>query len=410
LGYVINVIESETERIAALKEAWRLTRQLLIVSVRVKADQLGADLVPYRDGYLSSRGTFQKFYDHGELRELLASALTDQIVPAGPGMFYVFRQVMQREAFLVYQYRRRSTDTPTVTYRNFFDTHRELFRPVIAFSVERGRLPGADEVPEMTRLSEIFGHTQRVLSVVRRVIGPEHWDNIRLDRTDDLLVYLALARFGNRPRLHQLPSGVRRDVLALCRTYKSACRQADDLLFSAGDQTLLDRACRLSHVGKLTPTALYLHESAVNDMLPILRVYEGCARRYIGNIAAANIVKLHRYKAQVSYLSYPGFEHHPHPALTGAVVVPLTTFHVKYYDYTHHENPPILHRKETFVPSTHPMRKKFERLTRKEESLGLFRETTLIGRRNHWQALLATQGIELRGHRVVRRLGTTSSD
>ena len=60
LGYVVNVIESATERLEALNEAWGLTRLVLIVAVRVQFEMLGADLIPFQDGHLSSRGTFQK--------------------------------------------------------------------------------------------------------------------------------------------------------------------------------------------------------------------------------------------------------------------------------------------------------------------------------------------------------------
>ena len=40
-------------------------------------------------------------------------------------------------------------------------------------------------------------------------------------------------------------------------------------------------------------------------------------------------------------------------------------------DYRRRENPPILHRKETFLPADHPLHSKFARLTREEEKAGL---------------------------------------
>ena len=210
-----------------------------------------------------------------------------------------------------------------------------------------------------------------------------------------------MSRFDGRPRLRGLPVELQRDIFALFSTYRAACAAADDLLFSAGNQQLLDAACRKARVGKLTPTALYAHESAVGELPAILRVYEGCARGYIGKVEGANIFKLHRWKPQVSYLSYPRFDRDAHPALAGSLVVPLRTFHIKYRDYTDSDNPPILHRKEEFVSADYPMRSRFARLTSQEKARGLYATTARIGTREEWGRLLVSAGFRCRGHRLV---------
>lgn len=68
----------------------------------------------------------------------------------------------------------------------------------------------------------------------------------------------------------------------------------------------------------------------------------GCARSYIGRIEGANIVKPPRGEPMRSFLSYPGFEKDPHPALTLAVTVHLQTFQVGAKDYSVSRNRPIL--------------------------------------------------------------------
>ena len=64
-----------------------------------------------------------------------------------------------------------------------------------------------------------------------------------------MLVYMALARFGkplvvaglSRPlRASQLPCALRADIRAFFGTYAKACRQADELLFRAGDASAID--------------------------------------------------------------------------------------------------------------------------------------------------------------------------
>ena len=73
------------------------------------------------------------------------------------------------------------------------------------------------------------------------------------------------------------------------------------------------------------------------------------------------------------------------------------------YDYATSTNPPILHRKETFLPPNHPDLSKFARLTQQEEKHGLLDETASIGTRQGWGQRLAERGFTLRGHRLVRR-------
>jgi hypothetical protein len=112
-----------------------------------------------------------------------------------------------------------------------------------------------------------------------------------------------------------LPIGLQWDIREFFGSYASACRRADARLFQAGDAAAIDHACRNSSVGKLLPNALYVHRSALESLDPLLRIYEGCARAYLGEIDGANLIKLHRHSGAVSYLVYPDFQTDPRPAL-----------------------------------------------------------------------------------------------
>jgi DNA phosphorothioation-associated putative methyltransferase len=80
----------------------------------------------------------------------------------------------------------------------------------------------------------------------------------------------------------------------------------------------------------------------------------------------------------------------------------LQSLRVDYRDYTSAANPPILHRKETFVTPDYPLYKKFARLTRQEEKWGLLDDTNSIGTREGWNRRLHERQAELRGHRLIR--------
>ena len=239
--------------------------------------------------------------------------------------------------------------------------------------------------------------------------GTDEWDAIARRCTEDLLVYLALGRFRRRPPISVLPLGLQRDIRAFFGSYANACRLADELLFKAGDAEAVDDACRRSAVGKLLPNALYVHRSALDSLDPLLRVYEGCARAYLGEIEGANLIKMHRQSGKVSYLVYPDFETDPHPALLRSVKLSLRTREIDCFDYASSANPPILHRKETFLPRDHPLHAKFARLTEQEEKHGLLDDTATIGTRDGWQARLARRACAPRppaGPAMIHRRGT----
>ena len=402
LGYVVNVIEDAEERIECLKRAWSFAQGTLIVSARLATDT--ADLKPagaFGDGIVTSIGTFQKFYEQGELKEWLDEHLPEPAVPAGPGVFYVFREATDRIGFLASRYRRcTSAVLPSVDLS--IEEHKELLEPLIEFFERRGRGPADDELPGCDAIRERFGSVRRALRLIERGHDPEAWKQIVLHRGQDLLLFLALARFDGRPLFGQVPLVVRRDIKSLFSTYRNACEQADVALLAVGEMTRVLRAARRSPVGKVTPAAIYVHESALDSLPPLLRLYEGCARRYIGRVEEANLVKLHTSEPMVSYLSYPEFESDPHPALAHSLTVHLQTFRLRERDYRTSRNPPILHRKETFITPDHPLHAKFSRLTRQEEAKGLFEDTTRIGTRDGWMQQLRDKQVRLRGHRVIR--------
>src|SRR5208337_2864750 len=203
--------------------------------------------------------------------------------------------------------------------------------------------------------------------------------------------------------MKRMPVSLNRDVSTFFMCFTKFCRQVDDLLLRSGNAEALDEACKRATVGKLLPNALYVHRDALDSLKPLLRVYEGCARAYLGEVEGANLIKLHRHSGKVSYLVYPDFETDPHPALLRSIKLSLRTRELDCFDYAKSTNPPILHRKETFLPPGHALVAKFARLTQQEEKHGLLDDTASIGTREGWQRRLAERGFMVRGHRLVRR-------
>ena len=402
LGYVVNVIEDPLERLDVLKAAWTLAKSVLVVSARLEDERDAAHVAPMHDGWVTRRGTFQKFFAHDELGAWIESSIGERPVAAGLGVYYAFRDATERETYLASRFRRRISLPRRQANADLYELNREILQPLIEFVTFRGRLPDVSELPETADLARTFGSLRQALRVALIGCGESVWDQVRRERTVDLLVHLALAQFHGRPRWSELPAVLQRDVKAFFPSYSKACEQADKLLFAAGNQDAVRLTARASSVGKVTPNGIYVHISALNDLPALLRVYEGCARALVGTVEEATVVKLHRDAAKVSYLSYPDFDAVPHPRLIQSVVCDLAEQQVRVQHYQSRQNPPVLHRKELFVAANYPLRAKFARLTAQEERAGLFALSEQIGTVDGWADACRKAGVVVRGHRLLK--------
>lgn len=400
IGYVINVIENTEERAAALRNAWDLCEQLLVVAVQVEFAAPAKEQTEFSDGVLTSRGTFQKYYNQHELRSYLESELGGDAIPAAPGVFYIFKDESAKQQFIATRYHRRIAVPRRRISELLFEQNQDILEPMMEALTRLGRMPGPEEFPESREVLDRFGSLKRAFALIRRVTDEQPWEEIAERRAEDLLVYLALSRFQRRPKLSQLPLSIQRDIKAFLGSYRTACARADVLLFRAGDPDAVDTACQRAEVGRLVDNALIVHRSALDYLQPLLRIYEGCARALVGDIDEANVIKLHRHSGKVSYIAYPDFEKDPHPALHLRVKVTLPTLSIDLFDYSDWDDPPILCRKERLLHKDHELYSRFSRLTRQEETNGVLNDGMQIDRRSHLQIALRERQLVLRGHRL----------
>ena len=181
--------------------------------------------------------------------------------------------------------------------------------------------------------------------------------------------------------------------------------------------------CLSSDIGKLLPAALYVHTTALTALDPMLQQYEQSARKLMLNfwrkrqketkntatvslisgqiLNDVTLIKFSTQKPQLSYLFYRDFDRDPHPVLLKSIIVNLETQQVSQRQYHDSDNPPILHRKETFVTTDHPLYEEFACLTEEEVALGLLDNARFIGTLRQWRQLLSHHGLDFEGHRVI---------
>ncbi|MDZ8078339.1 MAG: DNA phosphorothioation-associated putative methyltransferase [Nostoc sp. DcaGUA01] len=400
LGYILNVIEDAEERRQSLIEAWELTQQVLIVAAQVLVNAPSKTQLAYNDGIVTRRNTFQKYYEQEELKTYIDEVLNADAVPVALGVYFVFRDEAQKESYKAIRFFSTSS-TPRVRIpTKRFEDYQEQLQPLMAFFTKRGRLPVKGELENEQELLKEFGNFRRAFGVVLQATDEAEWDAIAYRRSLDIQVYLALTHFDRRPAWQKLASQMRHDIKAFFSSYEEACQVADQKLFSLGKTGVIQTACEKSKIGKRTRGALYVHVSALAALDPLLRIYEGCASRTIGRVDGATLIKYHIDKPQISYLFYPEFDTDPHPALQASIGIDLKTLAVTHREYKTRANPPILHRKETFVTTTYPHYEEFAKLTQQEEELGLLKAKSDIGTREGWEKCLAAHKVEIRGHEV----------
>ncbi|MDJ0734928.1 MAG: DNA phosphorothioation-associated putative methyltransferase [Nostocaceae cyanobacterium] len=403
IGYVINVIEDQQERREALINAWDLTRKVLLVSAQVLISDSNRGVVAYGDGVITSRNTFQKYYDQEELKVYIDQVLGVDAVPVALGVYFVFRDVAEAEYFRASRFRSRTTTPRVRSYNKRFEDYEELLTPLMLFMAERGRLPKKHELSQATAITDEFGSLNRAFQVILQATDPQDWEKISEKRRQDLIVYLGLLQFSQRPQFGKFAPELKEDIKGLFGSYKQACKSAEEMLYSIGDMEKIVECCQNSAIGKKFSNSLWVHISALESLDPLLRLYEGCARYTIGRLEEANVIKFHTKSPKISYLYYPNFDKEPHPLLYTSMKIDLRSLRVTYRDYDDDDNPPVLHYKDALVTPDYPLYEKFARLTRKEEDWGLLDDLPGITLLAGWRKCLVDHCATLKGYNLQWR-------
>lgn len=396
LTYVLNVIEDPAERRETLKQAWKLATSVLIVSARLTWEKSKVRGEAFGDGLLTSRQTFQHLYGSSELRSYVEEATGARVVSAAPGIVYAFKDDTARLSYLAQRI------VPDAEWLASEDTASAI-TALVDYVERRGRLPQIDEMPRTT--AELLAHFKpnELKRLVRDSADSEKVAEGTKRSTLNTLLYLAVELFNGRGPFSSLPASVQLDVRAFFTSYKEACQRSDRLLLKLRDGGYVRGAMNASQVGKLTPTALYVHRRAVDRMPTVLRLYEHCASIAAGRPQEWTVAKLKHQGRAVSWLDYPDFDTDPHPRILSSYMVDLQSLETSHVSYANSSNRPLLHRKHEFLAPDDAHFPRYHRLTESELKAGLYTNPHLIGTENGWEAELIRCGRELRGHRLVRR-------
>ncbi|MBY5993688.1 DNA phosphorothioation-associated putative methyltransferase [Ferrimonas balearica] len=417
IGFVINVIEDPVERIEAVAGAWELTEKLLVVSAMLASEEFVARFRPYKDGVITSRNTFQKYYNQAELQSYIERTLDESAIAVGPGVFYVFRDKVEEQRFLEHRQRRKHQWTqltaPKVDdedkARLLLTTHKPLFDAFWIKVLTLGRLPANDEFEESEQLRKLCGSHRKALAIIERLVGGEELKLAKQSRIDDLLVYFALNLFGKRKPYVHMPEDLKRDIKAFFGSYKEAQGQASEALYSIADTELIEAACLEAHRDLSASIlndghSLILHKSLAPDLPPLLRIYVGAATQLYGELEDIDLVKVHITSGKVSLMGYEGFCTSPLPRLRERVKIKMAEQEVDFFDYMDESKRPPLLNKSALTDDSFADHSKQQGFDKRARELGLL---TVAGEENitavELQLRLQQAGKVVKGYRFFER-------
>jgi hypothetical protein len=250
-----------------------------------------------------------------------------------------------------------------------YEEHQDLLDTFWNFMLELGRLPEAEEFPQLGELQAKVGSPKQALRLFIQKGGGDEMRKAAENRKRDLLVYVALANLRRKVPFGHLSQALRWDIREFFGNYTRALAKGVELLYAAGDTGEIELACEDLKVGWQDEQALYFHRSVLPELPPVLRAYVGCATALFGDVSQADLIKLHKASGKATFPVYDDFEGKPLPELRQRIKVNLRTRWVQVFD--HSADGQLLYFKERFVSATHPKRPEMEAFSVKARKLGL---------------------------------------
>lgn len=365
LGFVVNVIEDPAERVEAIQRAFALANIAIVISVMLYSkDRSGS---PYRDGFLTSRNTFQKYFSQEELKDYLESVLSLEPIMIGPGIALIFSDKVAEQRFLLGRHRssnvarrllgaRLSPRTPRLPREQKIRTPRiskaarefEELLPTLeslwAQTLDLGRFPETFEITDLELLQKkiSFNRAKRLLRT--------HFDQRLLEaaaqtRADDIKLFFAARQFEKKSPYRELDIRLKTDIKHFFNDFKTANQEALKLLLQSADPDAIRDACEQAAadgIGWLEENShsLQLHVSLLERLPSVLRAYVTCGLILWDNVSDFQVLKIHVQSGKLSLMEYSDFATSAIPQLIKRIKINILKLDYDVYEYEVNTFPP----------------------------------------------------------------------
>jgi hypothetical protein len=284
-----------------------------------------------------------------------------------------------------------------------YEQHKDLLDAFWNLALKLGRTPAPEEFPRFSELCEAVGSGKRALGLFMRRGGGEPLKRSGESRQNDLLVYVALANLRRRVPFGHLSASLRLDIREFFGNYTRALEKGLELLYAAGDPGEIELACEDLKLGWQDEQALYVHRVLLDRLPGVLRAYVGCATALFGDVAQADVIKIHKASGKVTFLVYDDFEGKALPALQHRIKVNLKSRWVQAFD--HREAGQLLYFKERFLAPDHPRTGEMAAFSAKLRKLGISEQIGFGPTKVDFIALLERSGLNENLNRKRRVAG-----
>ena len=364
LGYVINVIEDKEERLATLNKAYSLADKLLLVSAMLGTEEIFSKYRPYKDGVVTKRNTFQKYFMQAELRQYLETSLQNNAVAISPGIFAVFKDKELEQSYLLNrQLARRQwtqlTRRPAKTEnkkkkKSIFEKYDALMQDFWRSCLELGRLPLREEMESYENINYVCGSLNKAFQYCKDHFGEDDLKTSYLRKKEDLLVYFALGYFNKRRDVYsRMPLTLQADIKYFFGNYTKAREEGKELLYRVGCIDEIYDACVSAN--KTLPASqlnnqhdLIFHKSLLGSCPPVLRTYVGCATQLYGDLEEVSLIKAHILSGKVTLLVYDDWNK-AQPLLVERIKIKMREQDIDFFDYVGEFEPQPLLEKGLFL-------------------------------------------------------------
>ena len=333
LGFVLNVIEDPQERKTVLSKAYALSEKCLAVGVMLHSQNDTTTSIPFNDGQLTAKKTFQKYYDQLELEKLISEELKTSPIAAAPGVFFVFKDesleqdfLLRRQLGIIQAYEPRDLLTKVNERKEkselIIRTTQNLIRHTLAFA----RKPELEELPRyfQQQLNKTELSYRRLFNAASQQISETDLKEAVVRKKEQLRLFFAMYLFSSRPKYKQLSSTLQKDVRLHFGAMKDLESDAKELLFSLGDTSLLladsldaqEAGLGIYQDEKFTLRAAHLPKIPIR-----LRGVVSLAERLAGTIEGDDLIRIHIESKKVSYIKVDNFDAGPLPRMLSRTIV-----------------------------------------------------------------------------------------
>jgi DNA phosphorothioation-associated putative methyltransferase len=331
---------------------------------------------PYRDGFLTQRNTFQKYFTQQELKDFIESALNTDAIPAAPGIMFVFKDKELEQSYLYNRQRNKHTHE-LLGFRHarqqkilipkqpresrtaqLLRENKELIDSLWSSIIELGRAPEQDEFGDPASVISVFGSWRKAIAFAMNQNEVSEIESSAKQRTDDLIVYLALQLFSKRKPYRHLDTRLQRDIKAFFGDFQKALSVTQSHLARIADPAALHEACTKAvemGLGYLSEEDhLQLHSSLVEQLPALLRIYVGCGSILYGDIYDVDLVKIHTRSGKVTFMKFDDFVGSPLPMMQERIKISLKKQQIDFFKYGEEFESPPLYLKSRYINEDFP--------------------------------------------------------